>query len=76
MTCVTIFLVTTISSEENFVYRDFFTFTAVAWFTGGVISPLTLTVGQTVSVQIIIMTAIATIFSLKAATLFTKKDKK
>jgi hypothetical protein len=42
------------SFGENLVYRDFFTFTAVAWFTGGVVSPLTLSAGQTLSLQIII----------------------
>lgn len=56
--------------EERLVYRDFFAFTAVAWFTTGVISPLTLPIGQGIPIHVPIVAAVATFLSLRAATMF------
>lgn len=61
---------------ERKVYSEFFTNLGVAWFSGGVITPLVAKPKTLADLLFIIsMGILGTIFSLKAASLFAKEEK-
>ncbi|MEK7127167.1 MAG: hypothetical protein AAB838_00385 [Patescibacteria group bacterium] len=59
--------------DKRLIFRDFFVFSAVAWFAAGVITPISSPDFSTFAVPSVILSGLATIFLLRIAVLILVK---
>lgn len=63
-------------TSEGKIYSEFFTNLAVAWFSGGIITPLITKPKSPIDLLLIpVLGVLGTFFSLRAASLFAKEKK-